>query len=52
MFTVVNDHNSLLFKDAIYCSIGLGANELFQALDFNNLLVTRLFQEAQNKESR
>ncbi|CAO3687345.1 unnamed protein product [Umbelopsis vinacea] len=47
---VVNDHNSLLFKDAIYCSIGLGANELFDTLDFNNLLVTRLVPEASNKE--
>jgi hypothetical protein len=42
----------LLFKDAIYCSIGLGANELFETLDFNNLLVNRLVPEASNKEPR
>jgi hypothetical protein len=47
---VVNDQNSLLFKDAIYCSIGLGANELFNSFDFNNFLVNRLVPEVANKE--
>ncbi|KAH8554929.1 armadillo-type protein [Umbelopsis sp. PMI_123] len=47
---VVTDHNSLLFKDAIYCSVGLGANELFDSFDFNNFLVNRLVPEASNKE--
>ncbi|KAJ2963896.1 hypothetical protein NQZ79_g1053 [Umbelopsis isabellina] len=47
---VVNDQNSLLFKDAIYCSIGLGANELFNTFDFNNFLVNRLVPEVANKE--
>ncbi|KAG2171813.1 hypothetical protein INT43_008193 [Umbelopsis isabellina] len=47
---VVNDQNSLLFKDAIYCSIGLGANELFNTFDFNTFLVNRLVPEIANKE--
>lgn len=46
----MNDQNSLLFKDAIYCSIGLGANELFNTFDFNNFLVNRLVPEVANKE--
>jgi hypothetical protein len=52
LLAVVTDHNSLLFKDAIYCSVGLGANELFDSFDFNNFLVNRLVPEASNKEPR
>ncbi|RUP42842.1 armadillo-type protein [Jimgerdemannia flammicorona] len=46
----ITDHAGLLFKDAVYCAIGLGAHELFDSLDFDAFLVKRLTVEAWNKD--
>ncbi|RUS22823.1 armadillo-type protein [Endogone sp. FLAS-F59071] len=46
----VSDHAGLMFKDAVYCAVGLGAHDLFDSLDFDVFLVKRLSQEAWNRE--
>ncbi|CAJ0650514.1 12985_t:CDS:10 [Entrophospora sp. SA101] len=47
--TVASIHmNDLLFKDAVYCAIGLGAHELYDVLDFDSWLVNNLLIEAAN----
>ncbi|RUS25970.1 armadillo-type protein, partial [Jimgerdemannia flammicorona] len=50
--SAITDHAGLLFKDAVYCAIGLGAHELFDSLDFDAFLVKRLTVEAWNKDPR
>ncbi|KAK9767575.1 hypothetical protein K7432_002546 [Basidiobolus ranarum] len=47
----VDDMNRLLLKDAVYCSIGLAAHDLYDALDFDRWLVERLNGEVNNKSS-
>ncbi|KAG0167898.1 hypothetical protein DFQ30_005539 [Apophysomyces sp. BC1015] len=49
--STVTDYQGLLFKDAVYCSIGLGVQSLYGRLDFENFLVNRLIPEISNKES-
>ncbi|ORY05326.1 ARM repeat-containing protein [Basidiobolus meristosporus CBS 931.73] len=41
----IDDMNSLLLKDAVYCSIGLAAHDLYDALDFDRWLIERLSGE-------
>ncbi|KAL0090725.1 armadillo-type protein, partial [Phycomyces blakesleeanus] len=47
--TVV-DQQGLLFKDAVYCGLGLGVNTLYGKLDFELFVVNRLQPEVSNKE--
>ncbi|KAI9008994.1 armadillo-type protein [Phycomyces nitens] len=47
--TVV-DQQGLLFKDAVYCGLGLGVNTLYGKLDFELFVANRLQPEAANKE--
>ncbi|KAI7866309.1 armadillo-type protein [Mucor mucedo] len=46
----VTDHQSLLFKDAVYDAIGLGVNSLYGRLDFEPFVMNRLVVELQNKD--
>ncbi|CAG8586179.1 1331_t:CDS:10 [Paraglomus brasilianum] len=45
-----SDPSSLLLKDAVYSAVGLGAHELYDALDFDSLLVNHLVMEAVNTD--
>ncbi|CAO3653619.1 unnamed protein product [Mucor hiemalis] len=46
----ITDHQSLLFKDAVYGAIGLGVNSLYGRLDFEPFVMNRLVLELGNKE--
>lgn len=45
----ITDHQSLLFKDAVYDAIGLGVNSLYGRLDFEPFVMNRLVVELRNK---
>ncbi|KAL1914641.1 uncharacterized protein VTP21DRAFT_8052 [Calcarisporiella thermophila] len=47
---VAKGEGNLLLKDAVYCAIGLGANDLFDVLDFDGFLVNHLAIEVNNLE--
>lgn len=49
-FIDITDHQSLLFKDAVYGAIGLGVNSLYGKLDFEPFVMNRLVLELRNKE--
>jgi hypothetical protein len=49
-YLAVTDHQSLLFKDAVYGAIGLGVNSLYGKLDFEPFVMTRLVNELGNKD--
>ncbi|KAI7867162.1 armadillo-type protein [Spinellus fusiger] len=47
----VTDQSTLLLKDAVYCSVGLGVQSLYGKLDFEGLVANRLLLEVANKEA-
>lgn len=42
----LSDSAGILFRDAVYCALGLAAHELFEVLDFDAFLNNRLVHEA------
>ncbi|KAI8889138.1 ARM repeat-containing protein [Backusella circina FSU 941] len=46
----VNDHQGLLFKDAVYGAIGLGVHSLYGKFDFEPFVMNRLVVELKHKE--
>lgn len=41
------DIRSMLFRDSLYCAIGLGAYDLFEYLNFDDFVLRKLLAEAQ-----
>ncbi|KAI8899690.1 armadillo-type protein [Globomyces pollinis-pini] len=40
---------SIIFQEAVYCSIGLGASDLYDYLDFDDWMLKRLLGESERK---
>lgn len=47
---IVTDQESLLLKDAVYATIGLGVHSLSGKLDFESFIINRLVAEVVNNE--